>query len=134
MNPGDELPSVEKWVTQERVEQYAEASGDFNPIHLDEMFAARSQFGGRIAHGMMIAATISEMMTTAFGQAWLETGRMKIRFRSPVYPGERVRAAGSVRSVRQRDEGVEVACTVHVTKDNGETAISGEAAVAVAAG
>ncbi len=134
MNQGDALPSVEKSVTQEWVERYAEASGDFNPIHVDDEFASQSQFGGRIAHGMMIAATISEMMTTAFGRAWLESGRMKIRFRAPVFPGEQIRTGGTVKSVRERDEGVEIACAVQVTKDNGETAISGDAVVTVEAG
>ena len=129
MNPGDVLPSVEKSITQERIERYAEAAGDFNPIHVDEEFAAQSQFGGRIAHGMMIAAIISEMMTAAFGQAWHESGRMKIRFRSPVFPGDRIEATGAVESVRPCDDRVEIVCTVQVTKDSGETAISGDAAV-----
>ena len=60
---GDTLPAIEKSVTQEQVESYAKAAGDFNPIHLDQEFAANTDFGGRIAHGMMIIAFISEMMT-----------------------------------------------------------------------
>ena len=54
---------------------------------------------GTIAHGMMVAATISEMMTAAFGENWLRTGKMKIRFRSPVKPGQRVTAQGNLRRI-----------------------------------
>ncbi len=47
---GDQLPKIEKLVTQAQIGRYARASGDFNPIHVDHDFAAKSQFGGTIAH------------------------------------------------------------------------------------
>jgi len=131
LRAGDRLPVVEKGVSQEHVERYARASGDFNPIHMDPDFAAGSQFGTRIAHGMMGAATISEMMTSAFGGAWLNTGRMKIKFRSPVYPGDRITTLGRVKSVRETASGSEIECAVEITRDSGEVAISGDAMVTV---
>lgn len=134
MKVGDRLPVVEKGVTQEHVERYARASGDFNPIHMDSDFAAGSQFGTRIAHGMMVAAAISEMMTTAFGGEWLNTGRMKIRFKSPVYPGDRITAVGRVKSVRKTAGGSEIACAVEITRGTGEVAITGDAIVTVSIG
>ena len=134
MKVGDRLPVVEKGVTQEHVERYARASGDFNPIHMDSEFAAGSQFGARIAHGMMVAAAISEMMTTAFGGEWLNTGRMKIRFKSPVYPGDRITAVGRVKSVRKTAGGSEIACAVEITRGTGEVAITGDAIVTVSIG
>ncbi len=126
---GDVLPTIEKVVTQRQIEKYARASGDFNPIHVDHEFAASTQFGGTIAHGMMVAATISEMMASAFGEDWAESGRMKIRFRSPVKPGQRVAARGSVRRVVVSDGASVVYCSVSVVKDDGETAIAGQAEV-----
>ena len=125
LNKGDALPTVEKTVDQARIEMYAQASGDFNPIHVDEDFAAQTQFGGTIAHGMMIAATISEMMSAAFGMDWARSGKMKIRFRAPVKPGQRVTARGSVRSVAESASGRRIVCSVSVDKDDGETAIAG---------
>ena len=125
MNEGDALPTVEKTVDQARIEMYAEASGDFNPIHVDEEFAAQTRFGGTIAHGMMIAAAISEMMSAAFGTDWARSGRMKIRFRAPVKPGQRVTARGSVRSIAETERGRRIVCAVSVDKDDGETAIAG---------
>jgi len=131
LNEGDTLPTVEKTFNQDDVNRYADASGDHNPIHVDPNFAAGSQFGRRIAHGMMIAASISEMMAQAFGQDWHESGRMKIRFRAPVFPGETVRASGTVRSVRQIEDATEVAVSVQVTKANDEAAIIGDARVRI---
>ncbi|MCH2315286.1 MAG: MaoC family dehydratase [SAR202 cluster bacterium] len=131
MNEGDTLLTVEKTFSQDDVNRYADAAGDHNPIHVDPNFAAGSQFGRRIAHGMMIAASISEMMAQAFGQDWHKSGRMKIRFRAPVFPGETVRASGTVRSVRQIEDATEVAVSVQVTKANDEAAITGDARVRI---
>ena len=125
------MPTVEKTFCQDDVNRYADAAGDHNPIHVDPNFAAGSQFGRRIAHGMMIAASISEMMAQAFGQDWHKSGRMKIRFRAPVFPGETVRASGTVRSVRQIEDATEVAVSVQVTKTNDEAAITGDARVRI---
>ncbi|MCH8206784.1 MAG: MaoC family dehydratase [Chloroflexi bacterium] len=129
---GDTLPKVEKTVTQDRIDRYAEASGDFNPIHVDQDFAAGSHFGGTVAHGMMVAASISEMMTAAFGTDWLRSGRLKLRFRAPVLPGDTVRAFGAVKRVRQLDGATEVACSVGVRRQNDESAVTGDATVTLA--
>ncbi len=128
---GAELPKVEKLITQEQIEKYASASGDFNPIHVDRAFAEASQFGGTIAHGMLIAALISEMMALAFEEAWASTGRLKIRFRGPVHPGDTVTTFGRVKRVETRDDIEDVICSVGVRKQNGEDAITGDATVTV---
>lgn len=133
MREGDALPTVEKLVTQERIERYATASGDFNPIHIDRDFAATSQFGSTIAHGMLIAASISEVMTVAFNRDWLISGRLKLRFKAPVFPGDTATTFGHVKSVRQRTGGSEVACSVGVRRQTGEMAITGEATVFIPA-
>ena len=129
---GRALPSVRRLITQERIEQYAAASGDFNPIHVDHEFAANSQFGSTIAHGMMIAATISEMMTAAFPNSWASSGRLKLRFRAPVLPGEVVETNGRVKSVREDGNDSIVTCAVEVRKPDGQPAIAGEASVTFA--
>ena len=131
---GDPLPTIEKVVTQDQIEKYARASGDFNPIHIDHEFAASTQFGGTIAHGMMVAATVSEMMAAAFGRDWPESGSMKIRFRSPVKPGQCITTSGSVRRVDVSGDVSRVSCSVTVVKDDGETAITGQAEVRIPAG
>ena len=131
MNIGDQLPRVERLIDQDRVERYAKASGDFNPVHIDHEFAKSSQFGRRIAHGMMIAASISEIMTAAFKMDWLRSGRMKLRFRAPVYPGDTIVAQGEIKDIREKDGKREAICSVDVRKQDGELVISGEATVSV---
>lgn len=139
MQQGDALPIIEKKITQRQVEIYAEAAGDFNPIHIDPDFATGAQFGGAvlegtIAHGMMILASVSEMLTLAFGERWLDSGRLKVRFRGPVYPGETISAFGSVKSVNETADCRNVTCAVSVRKQDGEIVISGDATVSVARG
>lgn len=134
LEKGDALPTVEKLIDQERIDMYARASGDYNPIHVDAEFAATTRFGGTIAHGMMAAAAISEMMATAFGIDWARSGKVKMRFRSPVKPGQRAAARGKVRSVSETERGRRISCAVTVRTDDGETAISGTAEVEVAGG
>ena len=131
MQDRDALPTIEKTITQAQIEEYAAASGDFNPIHIDKEFAAASQFVGIIAHGMLIAAPISEMMTLAFKKDWLSGGRLKIRFRAPVYPGESIITFGEVKRIRERDGVKQIDCSVGVRKGNGEVVITGDAAVAI---
>lgn len=131
MNEGDVLPSVERTITQERIAKYAAASGDFNPIHVDEAFAADSQFGGTIAHGMLVAAAVSEVMSAAFGLDWLDGGRLKLRFRAPVFPGDTITAYGVVKAVGEGEVTGEVVCSVGVRRQTGEDAITGEARVRV---
>ncbi len=131
MREGDAIPTVERLITQDGIERYAEASGDFNPIHVDPAFAATSQFGRTIAHGMMVAATVSEAMGTAFQKDWLESGRLKLRFKAPVFSGDVVTAFGQAKSIRERNGEDEIVCSVLVRKQNGETAITGEATVSV---
>ena len=131
MREGDALPTIEKQVTQTGIEKYASASGDFNPIHVNRELAAASQFGSTIAHGMMVAASISEAMAATFKLDWLEGGRLKLRFRSPVFPGDTVTTSGQVKSIRKRNDASEVTCSVEVRRQNGGVAITGDATVLV---
>ena len=71
-----ELPEITKIVTQRNINLYAEASRDFNPVHINEEFARKTSLGGTIAHGMLILAYVSEMMTIAFGERWLTGGKL----------------------------------------------------------
>ena len=108
---------------------YADASGDYNPIHIDEEFAKNSQFGRNIGHGMMVAATISELMVKNFAQAWYKTGKMKMRFKSPVYPEDEIQTSGSIKKSEQVGTATRITCSVQIVRQNGDTIISGETLV-----
>ncbi len=122
---GDELPTVTRVLWQEKINRYAEASGDQNPLHIDPAFAATTHFGGTIAHGMLVLAYISEMMTVALGERWLASGRLKVRFRAAARPGDTVTASGRI----TRIDDASIACDVVCRNQAGEPLISGEAEV-----
>ncbi|MBE0431605.1 MAG: MaoC family dehydratase [Dehalococcoidia bacterium] len=126
---GKTLGSLVKHITQETINLYAEASGDFNPIHVDESFASGTPFGGTIAHGMLSLAYVSEMMTSAFGQSWLSAGRLRARFKDSARPGDTLTVGGKVDCLEQRD-GVSYAnCTFECRNQRGEVIVAGEAIV-----
>ena len=121
---GDKLIPIEKKISQAHINEYAEASGDFNPIHVDAEFGRNSQFKGNIAHGMMIAAAISELMTKTFGIAWFKTGTMKIRFKAPVYPEDIITTSGQIHKISAAQEiGETVLCRLEISRQTGEIAI-----------
>lgn len=126
---GNPLPSVVKDITQEGINLYADASGDFNPIHVDESFAAETPLGGTIAHGMLVLAYVSEMMALAFGQSWLWAGKLSVRFRAPARPGDRLTIGGRIDSIERKD-GVSYAnCSLECHNQRGEAIVVGEAVV-----
>lgn len=132
--PGRTLPSVVRHITQEKIRLYAEASGDFNPIHIDESFAAQTPFGGTIAHGMLVLAYVSEMMTLAFGQNWLSQGKLRARFREAARPGDTLTVQGRVDSVEQKN-GISYAnCSFECCNQKGEIVISGDVVVKLPSG
>ena len=117
MNEGDLLKPIEKKITQNNINQYAKVSGDFNPIHIDEDFGKQSQFGKNIAHGMMVAATISEIMLINFGIEWESSGKMKLRFKSPVYPNDTIVASGYIKKINQSEETKHIHCIINISSD-----------------
>lgn len=129
LHPGDALPEVIKHLSQDKINRYAEAVGDFNPIHVDESFAAQTTFGGTIAHGMLILAYISEMMTLAFGEDWFATGKLAIRFKSPALSKDTVTIVGKVNSITVENSSCNFNCDVKCHNQNQETIAIGEAKV-----
>jgi 3-hydroxybutyryl-CoA dehydratase len=120
-----EVSPVTKILTQAQISAYAAASGDFNPIHIDEDFAKATPFGGTIAHGMLVLAFISEMMTSAFGVKWREAGKLDVRFRNPARPGDTITARASPR----KPEADVLKYDVECVNQSGEVLISGTAQV-----
>ena len=126
-NGGDRygsMPRVSRTISQERLNAYAQASGDGNPLHLDAEFAANTPFGGIIAHGMLTLAFIGEVMTAELGQAWLETGAIKARFKGAAYLGDDVESWG--RKTGDNDSRVEYSVGVW-NPASGQDLITGSA-------
>ena len=122
---GPEIAPVTRQLTQPMLNAYAEASGDHNPIHIDEAFAKTTQMGGTIAHGMLVLSFISEMMTAAFGKRWIEGGSLEVRFRAPARPGDTVTARAKV----AESKGGRLRYTVECVSQSDEVLIAGTATV-----
>ena len=126
LSEGMNLPDIKRVITQENINLYAEASRDFNPIHIDEAFAKKTPLGGTIAHGMLILAYVSQMMSAAFGQSWLAGGKLSVRFKTPARPGDTITVSGRISRVEKSDGQTSIRCDVLCQNQNGESVITGE--------
>jgi 3-hydroxybutyryl-CoA dehydratase len=113
-------------VTAADIETFAEVTGDTNPLHLDDAYAATTPFGQRIAHGMLTASYISAVLGTQLSGPGSIYVSQSLRFRRPVKIGDVVTATATITDidlVRARVT-LETKCVVA-----GKTVIDGEATV-----
>ncbi len=85
----------------EDVRAFARISGDNNPVHLDDEYAAGTRFGRRLVHGMLTAGLISAVLGTQLpgpGSIYLS---QTLKFRAPVFIGDAVTARVTVKAVRE---------------------------------
>ena len=116
-------------VTDELVRAFAEISGDYNPIHLDEEFAANTRFGRRIAHGMLSGAFISAVLGYEFHERKIVYLSQKMKFVSPVYIGDTITTTATVKNIRQ-ERGI-VTLETNCTNQDGTITVQGEAMVMI---
>jgi 3-hydroxybutyryl-CoA dehydratase len=91
--------SFAKTVTEADILMFAGVSGDINPVHLNEEYARATQFGGRIAHGMLTAGFISAVLANKLpGPGTIYLGQT-LKFKAPVRAGDTVTATVTVREV-----------------------------------
>ncbi|MEV1128350.1 MaoC family dehydratase [Agromyces sp. NPDC049794] len=110
---GRELgPSSWREITQDDIDRYADLSGDDNPIHVDAEAAARSPYGGTIAHGLltlsMVVRHLREIYQVQGASMGIVYGFNKIRFPNAVPSGARIRVRGVVKSVTEVEGGWQV--------------------------
>ena len=84
------------------IQQFAEMSGDTNPAHLDEEFAATTRFEKRIAHGMLSASFISTLVGTKLPGPGCLYMSQTLKFRAPVYISDEVTATVSITDLNER--------------------------------
>lgn len=128
VNIGDTY-TKSRLVTDELIRGFAELSGDFNPIHLDEEFAAKTRFGRRIAHGMLSGAFISAILGYEFKERKIVYLSQTMRFVSPVFIGDTVTTTGTVKRIRE-EKGIVILDTI-CTNQDGEMLVKGEAVVMI---
>ncbi len=109
---------------------FAELSGDFDPIHMDEAYAAKSRFGRRIAHGILSMALLSSVSAAISRRAKergspgvsVSLGYDRIRFLKPAFIGDTLTARYTVQAL----EGDRSRSKVEVVNQAGETVVAGE--------
>lgn len=112
-------------VTAEHVQQFADLTGDFNPLHFDEDFAARTSFGRLVAQGGIttgvLHALVAEDMpgpgTVFLSQDW--------RFTAPVFIGDTITGRAEVLGVHEHKPVCQLEVTV--TREDGEVVLEGQA-------
>jgi 3-hydroxybutyryl-CoA dehydratase len=121
--------TTSRLVTDKLIRDFAELSGDHNPIHLDEEFASKTRFGRRIAHGMLSGAFISAVLGYEFRERKIVYLSQTMKFTAPVFIGDTVTTTATVKNIRE-EKGIvtlETACT----KQDGTVAVTGQAMVMI---
>jgi 3-hydroxybutyryl-CoA dehydratase len=120
--------SFEKTVSDEDIVAFARVTGDEQPLHLDDSFAATTRFKRRIAHGMLSAGFISAALGTRLApDAVVIYLSQSLRFLRPVYPGDTITASLEVTSVDTEKRFV--TCSTECVNQDGQPVLAGEATV-----
>jgi 3-hydroxybutyryl-CoA dehydratase len=125
----DDTAKAALTVSEETIDAYADLTGDDNPIHRDEEYAAETFFGGRVAHGMLSAGVVSAALADLPGDVVYLS--QDLDFENPVRPGQTVTATVTV--VAELDDDrlrVEtVAAAAGEMEEDAQRVLSGEAVV-----
>ena len=117
-------------LTRTQIVQYAGTSGDYNPLHTDEIYA--TQVGGfptAFAHGMLTMGMTGKMLTN-----WVGDGRLKkygVRFSSQVFPGDTLTATATVEAIREEGGEHLVDLKVSTVNQDGREVVQGAATALV---
>jgi 3-hydroxybutyryl-CoA dehydratase len=117
-----------KTITNEDVLAFADLSGDTNPVHLNEEFAAGTIFKQRIAHGFLTASLLSTVLGTKLPGPGCIYLSQSLKFRAPVHIGDEVVATAKITSLDPEKKRAIFACDCSV---NGKPVLDGEAVMMV---
>jgi acyl dehydratase len=126
MNPGDEFgPSGWLEITQERIDEFAEATGDHQWIHVDPERAAQGPFGTTIAHGFLTLSLLIKFIeevrpSSGEFRMGINYGVNRVRFPAPVPVGSKLRAHFEVLEVGEVEGGIQVVTKGTVEREGGE--------------
>ncbi len=113
-------------ITREQLRDYAAASGDNNPIHLDETFAQEAGFPSVIVHGMLSMAFLGDHLRFNFPPETFQVKRLRTRFKKVTFPGDVLSCEGRIRRVEP--DGT-LLVSLHTRNQRGEITTEGEAEV-----
>ena len=122
---------IEKFISEQKVQEYAEVSGDFNPIHLDDNYAKKTEFKNKIVHGMLLISNINELMIKNFNSSWNKSGSLKIKFRNPLIVNSKLITKGKIKKIDKNNDGTLYTCEVMCKDEDDNILINGIASVLV---
>jgi len=125
VSEGDEAPSVTHELTRTDLVMYAGASGDFNPMHHDEVKAQAAGLPSVFGHGMFSAGFLARAITDYVGVGNLK--KYKVRFAKQTWPGETSVTKVTVGNKRKEDGANLVDLDCQLLNQDGEVKVSGEA-------
>lgn len=113
-------------ITVEQLKDYAKASGDNNPIHLDEKFAHEAGFPSVIAHGMLSMAFMGDCVNYNFPPNEYEIKSFSCRFKKVTFPGDKITASGKIKSTNADGS---ITLALWTENQQGEHTLEGEALI-----
>ena len=117
-------------LTRTQIVQYAGASGDYNPIHTDEIFATKvAGYPSVFAHGMLSMGMTGKMLTNYVGDGRLT--KYGVRFSRQVFPGDTLEAKATVEAIREEDGLFFVDLTVETINQNNQVVVTGTASARI---
>ncbi len=128
---GAEAPVLTHTLTRADLVSYAGASGDFNPMHTDEVAAQATGLRGVFGHGMLSAGLLATALTDYVGVGNLT--RYRVRFAKQTWPGEVFTTRVTVRAKREEGATCLVDLDCSLSNDQGEVKVSGEATASLPA-
>lgn len=124
---GTRLPVREIRVTQALIDEYAELSGDFNPLHVDPNAGAAAGFGGTIAHGCIPMEPLCQSVQTFLGvEALPPDSAIRLRYRAPSRPGDVIRSDAVLKQVTEHEGRVVLIVAFSCLNQRDEPVLDGE--------
>ncbi len=125
---GDPLPAIKDGpVSRSQLALFAGASGDHNPIHLDDAEAQAGGLPGVIVHGMLMMAMLGRMLSNWVGQSQVK--EFSSRFAAMAVPSDSITCSGEVLALRKTGDGGLVEVKIRAQNQRGETLLKGTATI-----
>jgi acyl dehydratase len=117
-------------LSRTQIVQYAGASGDYNPLHSDEVYTTQvAGYPSVFAHGMLTMGLTGKMLTNYVGDGRLT--RFGVRFTNQVWPGDTLTAKATVEAIREESGQYFVDLTLSTTNQDGKEVVSGSASARI---
>ena len=124
---GDALPTLTKRMTLEKMKTPVWSAG--NPVHCDPEYARSAGLPGPIATGEMSTCYLSELLTSAFGPAWIAHSRLKSRYLAPVFAGDTLTVRGQITERAEEHGRLRIGAEVWCENQHGQKVTVGTATV-----